>query len=98
MATKLTLRLDEALIHRAKHYAAGQNRSLSQLVADYFAHLAAVPSPTDSANLRSRNAGTQLGPITTALHGALAAPSAKSPKKAHSSRDDYRAYLEQRHK
>ena len=32
--TKLTLRLDAALIERAKGYAHEQDRSLSQLVAD----------------------------------------------------------------
>ena len=49
MFVKLTLRLDEDLIHRAKHYAAGQDRSLSQLVADYFAHLAVEPAAADKA-------------------------------------------------
>jgi len=60
MQTKLTLRLDEDLIEDAKTYAARHGRSLSQLVADYFAALAgrqqspipesdAPPSPlTDS--------------------------------------------------
>jgi hypothetical protein len=36
MNTKLTLRLDDALIHRAKLHASRSGRSLSKLVADYF--------------------------------------------------------------
>jgi predicted transcriptional regulator len=98
MSTKLTLRLDEALIHRAKPYAAGQNRSLSQLVADYFAHLAVKPTAADKANLRDAKAGAALGPITSALHGALDASSTKTLKKAPRDRDDYRAHLEQKYK
>lgn len=35
--TKLTLRLDAALIERAKTYGKERGKSLSQLVADYFA-------------------------------------------------------------
>lgn len=37
MNTKLTLRLDDALIERAKRYSAKSGKSVSQLVADYFA-------------------------------------------------------------
>ena len=102
MPTKLTLRLDEALIHRAKHYAAGQDRSLSQLVADYFAHLAVKPAAADKAKLRSVKAGPALGPITAALHGALSASSAKASAKTLAktpkSRNDYRTYLEEKHR
>jgi hypothetical protein len=36
MQTKLTLRLDDELIDRAKSYAQQRGRSVSQLVADYF--------------------------------------------------------------
>jgi len=36
MQTKLTLRLENSLIKQAKHYAQRQNKSLSQIVADYF--------------------------------------------------------------
>ncbi len=97
MSTKLTLRLDEGLIHRAKDYAAGQNRSLSQLVADYFAHLAVKTAAAGNANLRGVKAESALGPITTALHGALGASSTKTLKKAPGDRDGYRAYLEKKH-
>ncbi len=37
MNTKLTLRLDEHLIESAKRKASRLNKSVSQLVADYFA-------------------------------------------------------------
>ena len=36
MATKLTLRIDEKLINRAKMYARKSGKSVSQLVADFF--------------------------------------------------------------
>ncbi len=36
METKLTLRMDEKLIHRAKKYARKSGKSVSQLVADFF--------------------------------------------------------------
>ena len=39
MATKLTLRLDEALIRRAKAHARRTGKSVSQVVAEYFALL-----------------------------------------------------------
>jgi len=37
MNTKLTLRLDEKLIASAKRHSAESGKSVSQLVADYFA-------------------------------------------------------------
>lgn len=102
MSIKLTLRLDGDLIHRAKHYAAGQDRSLSQLVADYFALLAVKPAAADKAKLRGLIARPSLGPITAALHGALGAPSvkasAKTITKTPKNRGDYRAYLEEKHR
>jgi len=39
MQTKLTLRLEESLIEGAKAYAKSSGRSVSQIVADYFALL-----------------------------------------------------------
>jgi len=36
MQTKLTLRLEDSLIHQAKIYAKQHNKSLSQVVSDYF--------------------------------------------------------------
>jgi len=39
METKLTLRIDEKLINRAKIYARKSGKSVSQLVADFFGML-----------------------------------------------------------
>ena len=36
MQTKLTLRLDDSLIERAKRYGKAQDKSVSQLVAEFF--------------------------------------------------------------
>ncbi len=44
MQTKLTLRLEDRLIRRAKAYAHRSGKSLSELVADLFARLHA-PAP-----------------------------------------------------
>jgi hypothetical protein len=39
LPTKLTLRIEEELIKKAKDYSKKQGKSLSQLVADYFSLL-----------------------------------------------------------
>ena len=54
MNTKLTLRLDDRLIDRAKRYSNRSGKSVSQLVSDYFALIEAdEPIPgTDSACAR----------------------------------------------
>jgi hypothetical protein len=57
--TKLTLRLDDELIERAKRHSAISGKSVSRLVADYFALIDAAPS---SADVTSR---------VRALRGAL---------------------------
>ena len=60
MNTKLTLRLDDELIGRAKDEAEMRGKSVSQMVAEFFASLAAKPSKMP------RNP-----PITASLLGAL---------------------------
>lgn len=60
MQTKLTLRLDEKLIKRAKNYAEGAGKSLSQVVAEYFA---AITS--------SKQSTTELTPNVSKLKGVL---------------------------
>ena len=62
MQTKLTIRVDDRLIHRAKAHARQTGKSVSQLVADYFAVLEVLPTG-ELANLP---------PITRELYGALA--------------------------
>jgi hypothetical protein len=44
MATKLTLRMDERLIKQAKQYARQSGKSVSKLVADFFALLNPEPA------------------------------------------------------
>jgi hypothetical protein len=45
MQTKLTLRLDSGLIRRAKAYARRTHKSVSSVVADFFASLDASGEP-----------------------------------------------------
>ena len=60
MQTKLTLRLEDALVRKAKAYARRSGKSVSSLVADFFALLG---RPTD---------GTQeLTPTVRSLLGSL---------------------------
>jgi len=61
MQTKLTLRMDDDLVRRAKAYARRSGRSVSALVADFFAQLG------------RRTAGDQaeLTPTVRSLLGAL---------------------------
>lgn len=61
MNTKLTLRLDDSLIDKAKRYSHRSGKSVSQLVADYFSLIEAdEPIP-----------GTELTPRVRAMIGAL---------------------------
>ncbi len=59
MQTKLTLRLEEQLIERAKAHAKKRGKSVSQMVADYFALLDRDDQPET------------LPPLTRSLHGVL---------------------------
>jgi hypothetical protein len=60
MHTKLTLRMDEKLIERAKAHSKATGKSLSQLVADYLAML--QDRPAEEVRLR---------PIVRSLRGLL---------------------------
>ncbi|WP_295886856.1 DUF6364 family protein [uncultured Thiohalocapsa sp.] len=51
MHAKLTLRLPKHLIARAKSLAKARGKSISQLVADYFAALDAESAATESDDL-----------------------------------------------
>jgi hypothetical protein len=52
MQTKLTLRLDKALVEKAKSYARRTGKSVFQMVADYFACL---EDQTQEADLELTN-------------------------------------------
>ncbi|MGH7546041.1 MAG: DUF6364 family protein [Gemmatimonadota bacterium] len=89
MTTKLTLRLDPRLIRRAKRYARERGKSLSRLVADYFALLQAGETAEREGRAESAAESEGLPPLTRSLLGAL------------SDRDldeaDYRRHLEEKH-
>ena len=59
MQTKLTLRIDDQLIIKAKEYAESNGKSLSQMVSDYFSFINRQQNVQD------------LPPITKALQGVL---------------------------
>jgi len=59
MQTKLTLRLEDSLIQQAKSFAKQHDKSLSQVVADYFKILTKQSEQPESS------------PITRSLIGAL---------------------------
>ena len=61
MQTKLTLRLDDELIKRAKSYAKKSGRSVSQIVAGYFSLLDEEPEGETS----------EFTPIVKSLKGSL---------------------------
>lgn len=58
--TKLTLRLDQDLIARAKRHSADTGRSVSQLVADFF------------SLIEAQDSGVEISPLVRALRGVLA--------------------------
>ena len=60
MNTKLTLQMEEELIRRAKTEASKRGKSVSQMVADYFASLEREPGPA-----------APLPPVTSSLLGIL---------------------------
>lgn len=87
MSTKLTLRLDPGLIRRAKRYARASGKSLSRLVADYFALLQA---PAERKGRKQVEPGPEeLPPLTRSLLGAL---SGRGIEEA-----DYRRHLEEKY-
>jgi hypothetical protein len=87
MHTKLTLRLEEALVEKAKTWAKERHISLSQAVADFFAQL---PEKGKKKNL------AQLTPWTRRLIG-VAASKGTAPTDEEVRRD-YLDYLEAKHR
>ncbi|WP_457654689.1 DUF6364 family protein [Rhodocaloribacter sp.] len=86
MQTKLTLRLDEELIRKAKRYARARGKSVSQLVADHFRAL----TGTKEARLDEE----ELPPVTRSLLGAFVGERdvPADPEEA------YRKHLEDKHR
>ncbi len=61
MARRLTLRIDAELIERARRHGQVHGKSISRLVADYFAALEDVDRVEEA----------EYPPMTRSLHGAL---------------------------
>ncbi len=80
MQTKLTLRLEQRLIRRAKAYARRRGKSLSAIVADFFVGL----------EQPGAGAGEPRSAAVRSLAGALAGHRVAE--------EDYRAYLERKHR
>ena len=81
MQTKLTLRMDEKLVRRAKAYAKREGKSVSQIVADYFS-LLRQPS--------GENGGAApVLPLTQSLRGIL--------RGAEVDEEDYRRHLDEKY-
>jgi hypothetical protein len=64
MQSKLTLRLDEEFIRRAKEHSRRTGKSLSGMVADYFSTINSGENPPATAH----------APVVTRLLGSLPAP------------------------
>lgn len=88
MSTKLTLRLDETLIAAAKAYARAHGRSVSVLVADYFANLTQPQRTSDATG----QAAAPASKITASLRGALQSGQGNALDEA-----DYKRHLETRY-
>lgn len=83
MQTKLTLRLEQRLIRRAKAYAQRTGKSVSELVADFFGRLEAPAEDTPRPVVAQ-------SPAVQSLVGALS--------KARVDEPDYRKHLVQKHR
>jgi len=73
MATKLTVKLDDEVIKKAKRYAQKNNRSLSKLVEDYFRKLS-QPLPDEDI---------EITPLVQKLRGAFKTKKTIDPAKAY---------------
>ena len=93
MNTKLTLCLDKDLIDRAKVYAAKEGRSVSELVAAYFARLDTVslensPDNKGNASLQRRSS----------FHGLIAGfEETLSTTRVSTDKALYREHLRRKH-
>ena len=85
MQTKLTLRIDDELIERAKSYSLRTGKSVSQLVSDYIKML-----PEPGRERGAEKAGALLTPIVRSLKGSL--------RGAKIDQEDYRRHLEDKHR
>jgi hypothetical protein len=87
MHTKLTLRLEDALVEKAKAWAKERRISLSQAVAEFFAQL---------PEKKTRKGLSSLSPWTRRLVGVAA--SKRSAPTDEEVRRDYLDHLEAKHR
>lgn len=91
MNAKLTLRLDEARIERAKRYAARSGKSVSRLVEDYFAALPDETPAQSAAHIHQLKPSPGLQAVLDAFKG-VKVPDDYDPK------EDYVRYLEEKYR
>lgn len=107
MKTKLTLRLDEDVIGRAKAYAAARGTSLSALAENYFRLVAPASEGAPVGDLPSgdghgsADAGLSSGPPPDDWRAALP-PLTRSlvgiAAGSDADEDDYKGYLAEKHR
>lgn len=85
MQTKLTLRLESHLIISAKQYAEMTDKSLSQVVSDYFEIL-----QHHEAMKKKKKKSVELPPLTRGLVGILKSQSTFDE-------DDYKKHVEKKY-
>ncbi len=90
MQTKLTLRLDDAVIAKAKAWARANDTSLSEAVTQYFTLLPLLPQPGDEPDLST------LSPWARRLLGAARVPGKPVPTDEEI-REEYIDYLEKKY-
>lgn len=82
MDTKLTLKLDQKIIEKAKHYASEKKISLSRIIENYLNSLTSDKTNND----------IQISPFVKSLSSGIKIPADYDYKK------DRADYLEQKHK
>ncbi|MFV8364160.1 DUF6364 family protein [Flavobacterium sp. ZT3P35] len=82
MNTKLTLKLDQEIIKKAKHYASEKKLSLSRIIENYLNSLTSDKTNND----------IQISPFVKSLSSGIKVPADYDYKK------DRADYLEQKHK
>lgn len=88
-STKLVLQLPEMLIERAESFSQSSGKSVSQIVADYFASLPAGKTASPSAAGKVEAAPPPMPPIVASLYGLLKAQPVDE--------NDYKQYLERKY-
>ncbi len=81
MDTKLTLKLDQSIIEKAKKYAISRKKSLSRIVEDYFKGL----------GFQDNNDEIEINPIVKELSGIISESDFANWK------NEYTNYLEQKY-